>query len=172
MHWRRLSSTVSLEASNRTEFQPLARHSEMTARSGQWSRWSATGTDTLPAISAHMPNRTSAPSIFTVLTDVWTISGARSSSAAASTASSVKSLTILMAATPYRSRNARWRISWVGTIGISWPPSGRAFRRPGGLVELGDDQVDPELADGRGLVRIDARCRDDSMDGRDRGDAD
>src|SRR5512144_262187 len=116
-------------------------------------------------MSDHMSNRTSAPSIFTVLTEVWTISGARSSSAAASTASSVKSLTMLMAATPYRSSKACLRISWVGTIGISWPPSGRTLRRRGGLVELGDDQVDPELADGRGLVGIDARCRDDSVDG-------
>ena len=36
----------------------------------------------------------------TVLTEVWTISGERSWTAAASTASSVRSLTMLIAATP------------------------------------------------------------------------
>ena len=35
MHWRRFSSTDSFEASNRTEFQPSARHWLITARSGQ-----------------------------------------------------------------------------------------------------------------------------------------
>ncbi len=72
----------------------------MTARSGQWSRWIATGTEIWRVISRHMPMRTSAPSIFTVLTEVWTMSGARSSSAAARTASRVRSLTMLIAATP------------------------------------------------------------------------
>ena len=42
----------------------------------------------------------STPVIFTCLTDVWTMTGARSSSAAARTASIVRSLMTLMAATP------------------------------------------------------------------------
>ena len=41
-----------------------------------------------------------APIDFTVFTEVWTISGDSSSVAAASTASSVRSLTMLIAATP------------------------------------------------------------------------
>jgi hypothetical protein len=47
-----------------------------------------------------MVYRVSSPIDFTLLTEVWTISGARSSVAAARTASSVRSLTTLMAATP------------------------------------------------------------------------
>ncbi len=72
----------------------------MTARSGQWSRWSATGTEMRFVISAHIAYMTSTPVISTCFTDVWTISGACSSSAAARTASMVRSLTTLMAATP------------------------------------------------------------------------
>ena len=72
----------------------------MTSRSGQWSRCRVTGTSIPAVIVFHMPNRTSRPIDFTVLTEVWTISGARCSTAAASTASSVRSLTMLKAATP------------------------------------------------------------------------
>ena len=100
MHWRLFSSTDSLLASKRTEFQPFARQAEITSRSGQWSRWRATGTETRPAYAAHMAYMASTPVIFTCLTDVWTMTGARSSSAAARTASMVRSLTTLIAATP------------------------------------------------------------------------
>src|SRR5262245_33122872 len=58
-----------------------------------------------------------APIERTVLTEVWTISGDRTSSAAATTASSERSLTTLNAATPYRSSKARSRISFSGTTG-------------------------------------------------------
>ena len=51
-------------------------------------------------ISVHMANMTSTPVISTCLTEVWRMTGARSSSAAASTASIVRSLTTLIAATP------------------------------------------------------------------------
>ena len=72
----------------------------MSARSGQWSRWSATGTGTSRAISWNIVNSTRMPTDWTVLTEVWTMSGASASVAAASTASRVRSLTMLMAATP------------------------------------------------------------------------
>ena len=72
----------------------------MTSRSGQWSRCSATGTVRCRVISVHIAKSTSAPIDLTVLTDVWTMSGARNASAAASTASIVRSLTTLIAATP------------------------------------------------------------------------
>jgi hypothetical protein len=52
-----------------------------------------------------------APIAFTVLTEVCTISGDSSSVAAASTASRMRSSTMLIAATPYRSANyvaRRW----------------------------------------------------------------
>ena len=75
MHWRWFSSTDSLLASNRTEFQPLARQAEITARSGQWSRCSATGTETRPAYAVHIAYMASMPVIWTCLTDVWTMSG-------------------------------------------------------------------------------------------------
>ena len=101
MHWRLFSSTDSLQASKRTEFQPFARQALMTSRSGQWSRWSATGTVTVPGVArTHIAYRPSTPVDFTCLTEVWTMSGARSSSAAARTASIVRSLTTLIAATP------------------------------------------------------------------------
>ena len=72
----------------------------MTSRSGQWSRCSATGTLMDSVMARHIAISTSAPIDFTVFTDVCTMSGARSSSAAASTASMLRSLTTLMAATP------------------------------------------------------------------------
>ena len=72
----------------------------ITSRSGQWSRCSVTGTDAGSAIVRNMFTSTSAPIERTVLTEVWTISGERTSSAAAITASSVRSLTTLNAATP------------------------------------------------------------------------
>ncbi len=100
MHWRWFSSTDSLLASKRTELQPLARQALMTSRSGQWSRWMAAGTETLPAYATHIAYMASMPVIFTCLTEVWTMIGARSSSAAARTASIVRSLMTLIAATP------------------------------------------------------------------------
>ncbi len=48
----------------------------MSARSGQWSRWSATGTGTSRAISWNMEYRTRMPMDCTVLTDVCTMRGA------------------------------------------------------------------------------------------------
>ena len=57
-----------------------------------------TGTSMPAVIVRHMPKSTSRPIDFTVLTDVWTMTGARSSTAAARTASSVRSLTMLNAA--------------------------------------------------------------------------
>ncbi len=72
----------------------------MTARSGQWSRCRVTGTSMFFVIVVHMPNSTSEPIDFTVFTLVCTISGERASTAAASTASSVRSLTMLIAGTP------------------------------------------------------------------------
>ena len=59
-----------------------------------------TGTSIPAVIDRHIPYSTSRPIDFTVFTDVCTITGARSSTAAASTASSVRSLTMLNAATP------------------------------------------------------------------------
>ena len=96
----RLSATLMREPSNRTDCQPWARQALMSARSGQWSRWRATGTGTSRAISWNIAYRTRMPMDWTVLTDVWTMSGASAAVAAASTASMVRSLTILMAATP------------------------------------------------------------------------
>src|SRR5271169_4649831 len=55
----------------------------------------------------------------TVLTEVCTMTGERCSTAAASTASSVRALTTLIAATPYRSLNARSRICFKGTTGTT-----------------------------------------------------
>ena len=51
-------------------------------------------------IARHIAIITSAPVSWTVFTEVWTISGARSSSAAARTACIVRSLMTLIAATP------------------------------------------------------------------------
>ena len=59
-----------------------------------------TGTGVASARARHMLYSGPAPIDFTVLSDVWTISGACSSVAAASTASSVRSSTTLIAATP------------------------------------------------------------------------
>ena len=98
--WRVFSSTSSSEPSNRTEFQPASRQRVIHSRSGQWSRCSVTGTGTASARVRQIAASVSAPNAFTVLSDVWTISGASSSVAAASTASSVRSSTTLIAATP------------------------------------------------------------------------
>ena len=55
----------------------------------------------MPAVSSrHMAYSRSRPTDRTVLTEVWMMTGERCSTAAASTASSVRSLTTLMAATP------------------------------------------------------------------------
>ena len=116
--WRVFSATSSSEPSNSTEFQPASRQVVIHDRSGQWSRWSVTGTGTPSARARHIAANGSAPSDFTVFTDVWTMSGASSSVAAARTASSVRSSTTLIAATPYRSAKARSRISRIGTTGI------------------------------------------------------
>src|SRR5665213_22404 len=62
------------------------------------------------------------PTCSTVFTELCTITGARSSSAAERTASSVRSLTTLNAATPYRSVKALSRITPVGTTGTSSLP--------------------------------------------------
>src|SRR5450759_5856969 len=83
MHWRWFSATESLEASKRTELQPFARQALITSRSGQWSRWSATGTRTSFVYKRQIAYIASRPVIFTCLTEVWRITGAWSSSAAA-----------------------------------------------------------------------------------------
>lgn len=55
----------------------------------------------MPAVIAvHRAYSTSLPMDLTVFTDVWTISGDAFSTAAASTASNVRSLNTLMAGTP------------------------------------------------------------------------
>ncbi len=72
----------------------------MTCRSGQWSRCSVTGTSMPAVIVSHMPKSTFNPIDLTVLTDVCTITGDRASTAPASTASSVRSFTMLIAGTP------------------------------------------------------------------------
>src|ERR1700722_18358764 len=114
---RSFSSTGSRDASNRTEFHPLRRQALSTSRSGQWSRCRLTGTS-IPAVSSrHIANSRSRPTLRTVLTDVWTITGERCSTAAASTASMLRSLTTFIAATPYRSANARSTISFIETTG-------------------------------------------------------
>ncbi len=97
---RWFSSTGSWEASNSTEFQPTSRHSVITARSGQWSRCSETGTSMPAVIDVHIAYSTRLPIDRTVFTDVCTISGERSCTAASSTPSSVRSLRMLIAGTP------------------------------------------------------------------------
>ena len=97
---RRFSATGIREPSNSTEFQPLRRQSLSSARSGQWSRCRQTGTSMPAVISRHMANSRSSPIDLTVLTEVWMMTGDRCSTAAASTASMVRSFTTLMAATP------------------------------------------------------------------------
>src|SRR5664280_3327299 len=82
----------------------------------------ATGTVIVRVISRHMAIRTSAPIAFTVLTDVWTMSGERVSSAAARTASIVRSLTTLIAATPYLPWKALSTRVLVDTTGKKAPP--------------------------------------------------
>ena len=134
--WRVFSATSSSEPSNSTEFQPASRQRVIHSRSGQWSRWSVTGTGASSARARHIAMNGPAPSDFTVLSDVWTISGASSSVAAASTASSVRSSTTLIAATPYRSAKARSRISRIGTTGMALllGRPGRRYREFGPLV--------------------------------------
>ena len=77
----------------------------MTARSGQWSRCSD-DRDSALADQRLRRCRTarSRPYARTVFTDVCRMTGDRSSTAAASTASMLRSLRMLKAATPYRSR--------------------------------------------------------------------
>src|ERR1700748_1514762 len=123
MVWRVFSATSSSDASNRTEFHPASRQMVIHSRSGQWSRCSDTGTGTSSAQTRHMLYSALAPIDFTVLSDVWTMSGDSISVAAASTASSVRSSTTLIAATPYLSAKAGSRIWRIGTTGISQPPS-------------------------------------------------
>ena len=59
-----------------------------------------TGTGTSSVRARQIAMNCRAPIDFTVFSDVWTISGASSSVAAARTASSDRSSTTLMAATP------------------------------------------------------------------------
>ena len=72
----------------------------MNSRSGQWSRCRLTGTWISAVSSRHIAKSRSMPMARTVLTDVWMITGARCATAAASTASRVRSFTMLIAATP------------------------------------------------------------------------
>src|SRR6478609_3914863 len=89
------------EASNSTEVQPCRITSVMTARSGQWSRCNATGTDALPAACWKIPEMISAPMLFTVLTEVCRMIGDWACSAAAMMARIDRSSTMLTAATAY-----------------------------------------------------------------------
>jgi hypothetical protein len=73
------------------------------------------------------------------LTDVWIITGACSSTAAAKIASMVKSLRMLKAATPYRSVKARSRISFIDTTGTV-SPSGQS-RQSGDPSHAYDRQI-------------------------------
>jgi len=63
-------------------------------------RWSVTGTGAAAARARHIAISGPVPSDFTVLSEVWTISGDSSSVAAARTASRLRSSTMLIAATP------------------------------------------------------------------------
>ena len=72
----------------------------MTDRSGQWSRCSVTGTGLSSARVVKMSNSCLRPYALTVLTEVCRMTGARSSAAAARTASIDRSLMMLNAATP------------------------------------------------------------------------
>ena len=56
------------------------------------------------------------------------MTGACSSTAAASTASMVRSLTMLNAATPYRPASARSSISFIVTTGTEPPTSDGGYR--------------------------------------------
>jgi hypothetical protein len=125
MHWRLFSSTESLLASNRTEFQPFARQVEMTSRSGQWSRWSA-DRDRNAAGVCH-PHRVHGvdPGHLDVLDrgldDQWRpqfLGGGQERPPW------LRSFTTLIAATPYLSAKARSMISLVFTIGNPAPPVG------------------------------------------------
>ena len=70
----------------------------------------------------------------TVLTEVWTMTGERCSTAAASTASRVRSLTTLIAATPYRSLKARSTICFRGTQTPAHLRTYASHRGPDGSV--------------------------------------
>ena len=74
------------EASNSTDDHPARTTSEMTARSGQWSRCSATGTGTSAAACRNIVVIRSVPIERTVLTEIWMISGELAATAAATTA--------------------------------------------------------------------------------------
>src|ERR1700761_2836856 len=89
----------------------------------------------MPAvISRHIANSRSRPMDRTVLTEVWMMTGERSRTAAASTASIVRSLTTLIAGTPYRSAKARSTISLSETTGtlrtLRWPARVRIGESP------------------------------------------
>ena len=113
----RFSATSSSWASNSTEFQPPARQSLITDRSGQWSRWRTTGTSTSRTSAVKMAKSCSRPYCRTVFTDVCRITGDRSATAADSTASMLRSLRMLMAGTPYLASKARPMVSFNVTTG-------------------------------------------------------
>ena len=77
-----------------------------------------------------MPNSSARPYERTVFTEVCRMTGDRSSAAAASTASMLRSLMTLKAATPYRSANARSRISFIATTGTKPPQTCSAGSAP------------------------------------------
>ena len=89
------------EASNSTDDQPFSTATVMKARSGQWSRCSATGTDADSAANEKIDDSSGAPMLFTVLTEVWMMTGDCASSAAVTTARSDRSSTMLTAGTAY-----------------------------------------------------------------------
>ena len=80
------SSNGLLEASIITEVHPASIHFLMTSRSLQWSRWSTAGTDEFSASCLYHPATGSNPQKSMVLTEVWMMTGAFSSSALSITA--------------------------------------------------------------------------------------
>ncbi len=77
----------SREASIITEVHPASMHRRQNSTSRQWSRCRATGTGESPAVCRAHSTICSGPQWRTVRTDVCTMTGASSSSAARTTAS-------------------------------------------------------------------------------------
>ena len=93
----------------------------MKERSGQWSRCSATGTDADSAANEKIDDSSGAPMLFTVLTEVWMMTGDWASSAAATTARSDRSSTMLTAGTAYPASFAATTRSTVLAMLMSRP---------------------------------------------------
>ena len=129
---RRFSATSSSCASNSTEFQPPARQSVITARSGQWSRCSATGTVDVPTPAPGTMSNSCRPAVHAHRLHRGLQDDRRPLLAPPRRARPrcVRSLTMLKAATPYRSANARSRISFIATTGTKPPQTCSAGSAP------------------------------------------